>query len=747
MSDQAYLLSRPRTRLVIASATALFLELACIRWAGSHVVYLAYVANLPLITAFLGLGLGTWLGASLQASARARVLALGPCILLAFVACVAFAGFAVRINGAEVIYFGNAVLQHPLPAWAILPLLGCLLTACFGSLGSAIGCEIKAISAPVSGKPNPLAAYSLEVAGSLLGIVLFGAASFFHVPAQVWFGAVLVGWLLLLPARRVILFTCALAGLLTLGIVEWTDWGSLWSPYQRVGIEARGPAVARAPGDPAAGTPGYRLSVNNIVHQFVSDVRQREPFYEFPYRAAGATLPGGPAMYLTAEPPHADWSSDPFAPRANSWGGRVAIIGAGNGTDVASALAYGAGHIDAVELDPTLAEIGARLQPNRPFADARVQLHVMDGRTFLERKHPRYDVIVFGLPDSLTLASPYASLRLESFLFTEESFASALRNLDPQHGLLVVYNYYRKPWLVDRIAGTLARAAGYAPLVMLGHDRMLSAVFMAGPGLSRVDRNLGQPWGYRVQHASRDVGTASDDWPFLYLRDRAIPTQIQFALALLLALALVALAGVRRFTLRAERAHGARTPTLAELSPFFFMGVAFLLLETSGLVRMALLFGSTWFVNALVFASVLVMVLIANAIANRFALRYGGALFVLLLASLALAFAVRPAALVSLDALPKYLVATCVLFVPILLANLAFSRAFRDCAWPASAFGANLLGAVVGGALENIALLTGYRALLLIAAALYTAAWLATASTRNDAARMWRAWLSRKHHT
>jgi uncharacterized membrane protein YdjX (TVP38/TMEM64 family) len=72
-----------------------------------------------------------------------------------------------------------------------------------------------------------------------------------------------------------------------------------------------------------------------------------------------------------------------------------------------------------------------------------------------------------------------------------------------------------------------------------------------------------------------------------------------------------------------------------------------------------------------------------------------------------------------------------------------FSRAFRDYPWPASAFGANLFGAVVGGALENVALMTGYRALLLLAGALYTAAWLAMPSTRSDAARMWRSWLGR----
>ena len=37
----------------------------------------------------------------------------------------------------------------------------------------------------------------------------------------------------------------------------------------------------------------------------------------------------------------------------------------------------------------------------------------------------------------------------------------------------------------------------------------------------------------------------------------------------------------------------------------FFMGAAFLLLETKNVVQFALLFGTTWLVNALVFAGVL----------------------------------------------------------------------------------------------------------------------------------------------
>src|SRR6201999_1998421 len=44
----------------------------------------------------------------------------------------------------------------------------------------------------------------------------------------------------------------------------------------------------------------------------------------------------------------------------------------------------------------------------------------------------------------------------------------------------------------------------------------------------------------------------------------------------------------------------------------FFLGAGFMLLETKAVVHMALLFGSTWVVNSVVFFAVLVMILGAN---------------------------------------------------------------------------------------------------------------------------------------
>ena len=63
----------------------------------------------------------------------------------------------------------------------------------------------------------------------------------------------------------------------------------------------------------------------------------------------------------------------------------VLIIGAGSGNDVAAALAQGAGHVDAVEIDPVINEIGRRDHPDRPYGDPRVTVHLDDGRSFVRK--------------------------------------------------------------------------------------------------------------------------------------------------------------------------------------------------------------------------------------------------------------------------------------------------------------------------------------------------------------------------
>src|SRR5207247_3614828 len=113
--------------------------------------------------------------------------------------------------------------------------------------------------------------------------------------------------------------------------------------------------------------------------------------------------------------------------------------------------------IDAVEIDPRILELGEREHPDHPYADPRVRKYVNDGRAFLRSSSERYDLIVFALPDSLTLVSTSANVRLESFLFTREAFTSARDRLAPKAGF-ALYNHYLQPWLSAKSAGMLADA-------------------------------------------------------------------------------------------------------------------------------------------------------------------------------------------------------------------------------------------------------------------------------------------------
>jgi hypothetical protein len=156
----------------------------------------------------------------------------------------------------------------------------------------------------------------------------------------------------------------------------------------------------------------------------------------------------------------------------------------------------------------------------------------------------------------------------------------------------------------------------------------------------------------------------------------------------------------------------------------FFMGAAFLLLETKNVVQFALLFGTTWFVNALVFFGILVSVFAAIELARRVHLRNPSRLYLALFATLALAWMIQPESLLSLSVPLRFAAAVSLAFAPIFLANLVFAERFRNVGSSTIAFGANLLGAMVGGILEYSSLIFGYRSLLLLVALLYGLAFL-----------------------
>jgi hypothetical protein len=204
------------------------------------------------------------------------------------------------------------------------------------------------------------------------------------------------------------------------------------------------------------------------------------------------------------------------------------------------------------------------------------------------------------------------------------------------------------------------------------------------------------------------VTPAIDNRPFPYLRGAAIPSTYLWMLGALLLSSLLLI-----------RIAGGPLTRMRSYVDLAFMGAAFLLLETKSIVQFALLFGTTWFVNSLVFAGVLLAVYLAVETARCVRLPRPAVLYADLIAALAVAWAVPQESLLGLPAVPRFLAASALAFAPVFLANLVFVQRFAGVAAVGTAFAANLLGAMAGGTLEYVSLITGYRFLLIMTGVLY----------------------------
>jgi hypothetical protein len=376
---------------------------------------------------------------------------------------------------------------------------------------------------------------------------------------------------------------------------------------------------------------------------------------------------------------------------------------------VAVALKMGALHVDAVDINPWVIEIGRELHPLRPFASDRVTTFVADGREVLARDGEPYDLIVYGLPDS-NFTNDRANLRVESFLFTKEAFARALSRLSAD-GVFVIYNYYRVPWLVEKLHGMLREASGQEPFTSLLYQENLGVGMAVGPGLA-LPPALDDP----------SPLPATDDWPFLYLLGPSIPAAYLRALAAVALLTLALVLGALRLTrprgdARDGLPRGGESPLV--LATLFFMGAAFVLLETRSVVTFGLFFGSTWWSNVVVFAAIHVSVLLAVIVNVCFRGLPRSVMAIALLSSLGVAWWLPPETLLVGSHALRAVLAGTVAFLPIFCANVLFARLFGETQEGRVSYAFNLLGGILGGLLEYASLLVGYQALVGLATVFY----------------------------
>lgn len=707
-----------RVNLFLVGFLVLFLELACIRWFAFSVIFLQFFTNVVLIASFLGMSCGC-----LAAGSKRDWLRIFPWLAFATIVVAlamraiyqTWSGLAIDVGhqaSPQVVFFGTEyrnpdVAQFTVPVEFIVATFFILVALMFVGLGQVLGRAFDAYPSRVMG-------YTLNIGGSIVGIVGFSVLCFLQAPPLVWFAVACagIGYLLYQDRALTWLRTLTLIALL-IGITvpslvgDYLGYETRWSPYYAVLHKDNS------------------ITVNTIDHQAM-----------VPFGKAGG-------IYSLIHLLQRHSGGKPFQD--------VLIIGAGSGNDLDHALQFEVNRIDAVEIDPVIQNIGIRKNVDHPYQNPRTIRHLDDGRHFLRTTGHKYDLVVYALVDSLILHSSYTSIRLESYLFTKQAFADIKRVLQPD-GVFVTYNYFRQGWIVERVAAMAESVWGCKPIVLsLPYLEALKASDRAGftmiiatcnPTIAEAFKKHGAFWlnsvppknigvdGFTVQPdllpqelranwlriaptaLVHDEGTplaASDDWPFLYLHGRTIPNLTIRSMLMLGTL------GVALVYIFLPKGKG----RLQIHSRLFCLGAAFMLLETKAVVQLALLFGSTWLVNSLVFFTVLIMILLANLYVLKtkhvhLAWHYAGLLILLGIGVL------TPMDAFLGGGLFWHYVIPCVLALgPMFFSGVIFARSFRDVADPDMAFGSNIAGSVVGGLSESFSMLIGFRYLLLLAIFFY----------------------------
>jgi SAM-dependent methyltransferase len=724
---------RARFDLFVVSFLVLFLEVAAIRWFPANVLFLTFFTNTVLLACFLGMSIGC-----LAADRRVNYLTGTPYLLVVALGAAHLVEWARRhLGGVEIgslvspqlVFFG-ADYQATDPSKFVVP-IEIVAGGLFAFIALAMVGPGQVLGRALARVPNRLEAYTINIGGSLAGVLLFTACSFLGLGPVWWFGVV-VGILsyLLMPDRpiRALALGALPAVILFLAAGDVGSVGRLWSPYYRVDYDA----------------PSRIITVNLIGHQQMIPRASPAPAYALPH--------------LT----NRDTGRPPF--------GQVLIIGAGSGNDVSRALEWGATRVDAVEIDPVIQRLGVRHHPDHPYADPRVIVHLDDGRNFLHSTVKQYDLIVYALVDSLVLHSSHSNIRLESYLFTTEAFADVRKRLRPG-GLFVMYNYFRQGWIVTRLDAMLQSTFGaenpivlslpsretirpsdvlYGEFTMFiaGATEPLKQAFARNPSYQvPADRapDRATPNGFagaeragytqfrptRIVPPSEPLPPATDSWPFLYLRRPMIPALSLRGMGVMALVAAVMLAPFLRQS--AGAAPATRSP-VALLVQMACLGAGFMLIETRAVVQMALLFGGTWLVNAIVFCAVLVMILVGNLFVLAARPRSLTAFYVALLVSLAVGLAIPLDSFLGLSR-GIQIAASCVLaFTPILFAGVVFAVSFGRAVDTSRAFGMNVAGAMVGGLAEYSSMLLGFQYVTVLALAFYSLSWISGRSRSTTGA-------------
>ncbi len=658
-------------RLFVVSLLILFAEVMCIRWFAVEILSLRIFPNLTLMVIFIGVsvGLSTYKQALISPLVQAvAVVSTLACILL-----------------ARPLHFGHLTFKTTPEILGSLLLLGFIvanLSTVFINLGRVLGAEFNPLP--------PLKAYSINLLGSLAGVVIFGLISLFCLPPFAWIAIATVLAYLLSDKKYVI----AIGAILSIG--AWFSYADgTWTPYGYIQIE---PDIKTDNCMPVKGN--YVLSTNGEYfhggthilavpsYQAIADVCKNLTQLQRDYRY-GLELPFVMGNKFDS----------------------VLVLGSGSGNDVQTAMQHGAKHIDAVEIDPFIASCGRKKHPDRPYLNDKVSVHVEDARTFLRSNEGKYDLIQFAFLDPGVTLRVSSFLRLDNFVYTVESFRGALRHLNPDGVVSLAFATGGGELATKRLYATITEACGKPPLCLV-HDSTGCCYFFFGPGVKPLPDNVLMPDNLRIWPSPDEyTGTraSTDDWPFLYLDFNRSAIYIYFFV----------LASATFLPLSVLFKGISGKLVVNEVVPMFFLGMAFMLMETKSITALSLLFGSTWIVSSLVITLILLLACLANWSVDKLKIDKVAPFYACLVVSLLFDYYFHVPSSSSLHPLLLDGISAFICCLPVFFGGIIFSILLKRTTNAVLPLSANILGVAFGGLLENLCVLIGIKGLSLIALGIY----------------------------
>ncbi len=670
--------------IALAAGLGLFLELAIIRIHSSYFQLFAYFKNISLLSCFLGLGIGFSLSnKKLKSLAWVFPFFTAQIIFLFLLKNTPLTAF-LQNPISEQWAMGQSIakgIYHLSIIYGFIILIFIFNAMCFVPIGHLV--------TKLMSHTDSLRAYGYNLIGSIIGVILFTLLSFFWTPPIIWLSIGFILYLFFAYFSNLPKALSTFSFLLTVILISATNKADLknqefYSPYQNISVEHNS----------SLGMP-LTIKSSHIWFQTPLDLSNKFyqeknvewfNFYNFPFQ-------------ISEKKPE-----------------KIMIVGSGSGNDVAAALRNKIKEIDAVEIDPVIGKLGMQFHPEQPYSADNVNFIINDARNSIKYAKEKYDLILYSVLDSHSNLSGKGGIRLDSFVYTEESFKEAKEKLNP-NGYLVLSFAISTQELGIKIFKMLEKAFEGKKPIVLGVSKEVDKfvdqkyIFVISENLSQFDKIKETQFNktniFENNEISKSIDVSTDDWPFFYMVKKVYPVSYLIVILLIFVSSYFFVKKVNNLNLKNF------SPTC------FFLGAGFMLVETKGITEAAKIFGGTWIVISIIILLILTMAFFANLLIYKKIKIKENYIYLLLFLSIIFSYYATSLRIEDYSLNLAKILNPVFLTLPLFFSGLAFSNELKKLNSPSIALSSNILGALFGGLLEYNSMYFGFKFLYLLAVIVY----------------------------